>query len=284
VATGGPQVITRGGRGVLDAEKSRSYGFGVILTAPPEMADLSLAIDYYNVRVNDQVSLLGTSILDFCYEAADFPNNQYCDFIEPREQVQGTLTTFLNPYINIAMQKATGIDFAGRYGADVFGGKFIANLRATRNLKQIIQTFPEDDPFDYNGLLGYQGTTGGPKWVGDVYLRFTKGPWTFRWGVEYVGAMDTTNEVDPPVLADGTEVDYDLFAGTYWEHGLSVRYQWKDVGQITFGVNNLFNRKPPIISSHSNALGQFPRIGNYFNYSGYDFLGRSLFLNVTRNF
>ena len=38
------------------------------------------------------------------------------------------------------------------------------------------------------------------------------------------------------------------------------------------------------ISNHSNALGQFPRIGNYFNYIGYDFLGRSLFLNVTRNF
>ena len=65
---------------------------------------------------------------------------------------------------------------------------------------------------------------------------------------------------------------------------MSVQYEWEKVGQFTLGVNNLFNRKPPIISSHTDSIGQFPRIGNYFNYSGYDFLGRSIFLNVTRSF
>lgn len=284
VATGGPQVITQGGRDRIKAETSRSFGFGVVITAPERIADLSLAIDYFNVRVDDQVSLLNTSILDFCYEADDFPNNQYCELIQPREQVQGTLTSFLNPYINIAQQKATGIDFAARYGTDLLGGKFVANLRATRNLKQIIQNFPDEAPFDYNGLLGYQGTTGGPKWVGDLDLRYTRGPWTFRWGVEYVGVMDTTDEVDPPVLANGQQVDYDLRAGAYFEHGVSIRYSWEKVGQITLGVNNLFNRNPPIISSHSDSAGQFPRIGNFFNYSGYDFLGRKVFLNITRSF
>jgi len=49
-------------------------------------------------------------------------------------------------------------------------------------------------------------------------------------------------------------------------------------------VNNIFNKKPPTISTWNSSAGQYPRIGNYFNSSAYDFFGRSLFVNVTRSF
>jgi iron complex outermembrane receptor protein len=285
VATGTPETFTKGGAGVLKAETAKTWGVGVILTAPREFADLSLAIDYFNIQVNDRVDLLNTSILDRCYESEEFrSSNFYCTLVSGREQVQGTLISFDNPYLNIAKQKTTGIDFSGRYGAEFLDGKFVANLRATRMLKSIYQSTEDTEPFDYVGWIGFQGTVGGPKWTGDLDLRFERGPWTFRYGVKYIGPMDGSEDA-PPVFFAGEEVELDLHAGTYWEHGASVQWDWNEKAQVTFGVNNLFNVDPKVVSTHATSSAYDPvRIGNFFNYSGYDILGRTLFMNVTRKF
>jgi hypothetical protein len=49
-------------------------------------------------------------------------------------------------------------------------------------------------------------------------------------------------------------------------------------------VNNLFNAKPPTISGFPSSDGQYFRLGNYFGGGSYDYLGRSVFVNVTRKF
>src|SRR5690606_22409503 len=98
----------------LDAETSTSWGLGAVLTASPGDFDLSFSADYWNITVKDEVFLLNNLILNRCYEAEDFPNNQYCDLIAPRVQTgpfAGTLDSFINPYLNVARQKASGIDF-----------------------------------------------------------------------------------------------------------------------------------------------------------------------------
>jgi iron complex outermembrane recepter protein len=280
VATGGPQVVTRGGRGLIDAEKSTSWGLGMILEAP--FADLSFAVDYFNVEVRGEVSTLGTNILDFCYRADDFPNNQYCAFIDPRETSQGNLTSFLNPYINIARQQVEGVDFSLRFSHDVGPGRFTANARVTRILHQYDQQFAGGDVFDYAGLLGNQGFVGGPKWTGSLDLRYAFNNWTLRYGVDYIGRMDSTQDLADTFGFDPNHNEFDFVAETYWKHNFSIQYQWQNVGQITLGVSNIFNAEPPAISTYPG--GSYPRIGNYFNYSGYDFIGRSVFLNITRTF
>ncbi|MES2442419.1 MAG: TonB-dependent receptor [Pseudomonadota bacterium] len=291
LATGGPEVFTRGGSGILDAEHSTSWGLGAIFE--PRFAKLSIAVDYFNVTVNGEVSLLGTTILDRCYDATNFgAGNPYCALIQPRETVQGTLTSFLNPYLNIASQKVSGIDVSLRYGLDVGPGNLLLNARATRVIHQIYQPFAEEQPFDFNGTLGNQGFPGGPKWTGDADLRYRWDGLTIRYGVRFVGPMTSNPDDYPaPVVAINGAIcpgggancviaDSDLHTGAYFEQSLSFQVQWKDVGQFTLGATNLFDRKPAQISS----TGAFPRIGNYFNYSGYDFIGRSIFLNVTRSF
>ncbi|WP_447754748.1 TonB-dependent receptor domain-containing protein [Sphingopyxis fribergensis] len=290
VATGGPRVTTRGGAGLLSAEKSRSYGFGGIITAPAGWANLSIAIDYWNVKVRGEVTTLGNLILNRCYEADDFPNNEYCALIDPRRPAgdaqQGTLSAFLNPYLNVSQQAAEGIDFDVRLSTPVAGGRFTARAQATRNLHQYYQLFAADEKTDYNGTLGVQGFGAGPKWVGNLDLRyeFPGDQVTIRYGLSYVGKQDSSEYgegVPSPFLG---AVNYDLVAEAYWEHGASVQWKLEDIGQITFGVNNLFNAKPPIISSCPVSGCQYTRIGNRFNSSNYDLVGRSLFLNVTRTF
>jgi outer membrane receptor protein involved in Fe transport len=290
IATAGPQVTTRGGAGLLKAEHSTSYGFGAVLTMPREVADLSLAIDYFHIKVKDEVAVLYTTILSRCYEADDFPNNAYCDLIDPRRPAtdpqKGTLASFLNPYLNVSAQSVEGIDFDMRYATGVFGGRFVAQGKATRMLHQRYKLFAEEESFDYNGTLGVQGFGAGPKWVANLDLRFTTSDdMTFRWGVSYVGPQDSTDLAGQAVAPLGLgKVNTDLRAEHYWNHGASIQWRWKNIGQFTIGVNNIFNANPPVISNFPTSAGQYTRIGNYFNSSNYDLLGRSVFFNVTRQF
>jgi iron complex outermembrane recepter protein len=297
---GSIQVTTKGGHGVVKAEKAKTYGFGGVITAPKSFADLSLAVDYWHIAVNGEVNTLGNLILNFCYQATDFPSSPYCAFIGPRKTTGkadqiGSLTTFDNPYLNIAQQVASGIDFDARFAARFLGGRFQTQLQATRNLKQQTEFFPGQGLQDYNGTLGYPGNGSGPHWVGTLDTRFTTGNnLTFRWGVQYVGPSSSAPlSLHLTTLPDGNLapcqtgspncnlVDFDLKAERYWEHGASVRFLWRNIGQFTFGVNNVFNTKPPKISDDGSG---FPRIGNYFANGPYDYRGRSIFANVTRSF
>jgi outer membrane receptor protein involved in Fe transport len=282
--TGGIQVTTQGGAGKLKAEHAKTWGFGTVLTVPRRIADLTLAVDYWNISVKDEVGVLGNLILNFCYQATDFPNNPYCALIGPRNTTgthKGEISEFFNPYLNIAKQQTSGIDFDARYATPLFGGRFSTQLQATRNLHQRLENFAGQGLTDYNGSLGYPGAGAGPKWVGTLDTRFkTANNITFRWGVKYVGSSNS-QRFDPGTFINGEKVTYDLKAETYWEHGASVQWLWPNVGQVTLGMNNIFNTKPPTISDNNTSQ---PRIGNFFANGPYDYRGRSLFVNVTRTF
>jgi outer membrane receptor protein involved in Fe transport len=293
IATSGPEVTTRGGAGLLKAEKSTSYGFGVVLTAPRGVADLSFAVDYFNISVKDEVTTIGNLVLNRCYEAEDFgPNNVYCALIGPRRPAsdpqRGSLASFVNPYLNVSEQRVSGIDFDLRYQTGLFGGKLLFKAQATRNLHQYYQLFATDERDDSHGTLGVQGFGAGPKWVGSTELRYTLpgDAITLRYGLQYVGSQDSSDSVDPtlsPAPFLGV-INADLKAEEYFNHGISVQFKIQEVGQVTMGINNLTNTLPPRISSFPTSDGQFTRIGNYFNSSNYDLIGRSFFMNVTRTF
>ncbi|WP_310467250.1 TonB-dependent receptor [Sphingomonas sp.] len=287
VNTGSIEVTTRGGAGNLEAEHAKSWGLGAVFTMPAEIADFTLAVDYFNILVEDEVTSLGNTILNLCYGADDFPDNVYCQFIGPREGPDGVrpgaLTTLDNPFLNVSRQTTKGIDFNARYATPLFGGRFQTQLQATRMLEQGLEIFDGAGLFDYNGTLGYPGFGSGPKWTGSLDTRFITGPLTFRWGVEYVGPASADKLVEDTFIG-GQLVETDLDAEKYFEHGISVQYKWRNVGQITLGISNLFNEKPPTISDSLDTAGQYFRIGNSFGGGPYDYIGRSVFLNITKTF
>jgi iron complex outermembrane receptor protein len=277
IQTGSPEVFTGGGGKNLKAETSTSWGGGFVLQ--PKFARIQFAADYFNTTVKGEVSQLGDTIITRCFESADFRNgNAYCALVGPRETVGGNLTTLQNVYLNIAEQKVSGIDFNLTYQLDLGTFKNSLNVTATRILHQIYQPFAEEPATDYNGTLGDQGTAGGPKWVGNLRLQSTQGPVTVYYGVNYVGPMG--QDVQTPAIVNGVTAVSDLHTNNYITQDLSVRFKIQQLGAVTLGARNLFDRKPEEISSTDGI----PRVANYFNYSGYDFLGRSLFIEVTRKF
>ncbi|QNM83116.1 TonB-dependent receptor [Sphingomonas sabuli] len=298
----GIQVTTTGGKGNLEAEKAKTWGVGAVFNMPSHIADFSLAVDYFNIEVTGEVATLGNLILNFCYTGGPngdlpFPNNPYCSFIDGRNPANvpnpGNISSFKNPYLNVARQIAEGIDFDARFAKDVFGGKFSTQLQATRMLHQQTEFFEGAGLSEFNGTLGYPGNGAGPKWVGSLDTRFTTAnDITIRWGAEYVGKQVSTDSdifltsngdvCNPAIPGNCILVDYDLTAEAYWEHGLSVQWAFPQLGQVTMGVNNIFNAKPPTIAAHPNRAD--PRVGNYFANGPYDYRGRSFFVNVTRSF
>ena len=62
-------------------------------------------------------------------------------------------------------------------------------------------------------------------------------------------------------------------------HDLSMTVN-RDTWALTFGVNNVFNEEPAVVDQ--NASGATQANGNEVLGSGYDIIGRRLFVNVTK--
>ena len=298
------QVTTIGGAVThIKAETAKTWGGGVVFTVPKRIADFSLAVDYFHIKVKNEVATLGNLLLNFCYGSTNYPNDPSCAFIGPRYKPTdpdtptnsaGTIRNLTNPYQNIASQISAGFDIDARYATRVLGGQFSTQLQATRMTAQKIEFFQGNGLNNFNGTLGYPGFGSGPKWTGSLDTRLKlNNNLTFRWGVQYIGKMSsqsTANVIflddNGAVCAQGSagcfQVDYDLSVPSYFEHGVSVQYLWKNIGQFTIGVNNLFDKDPPTISD--DATSGFPRFGNFFANGAYDYRGRSVFVNVTRSF
>jgi outer membrane receptor protein involved in Fe transport len=108
---------------------------------------------------------------------------------------------------------------------------------------------------------------------------------TIHYGLQYVGHQDSTALIGPYVAGLGlgavNTIDY---VGAYFEHEISVKFHFPDLGNFTIGVTNLTNTNPPIVSQTPLTDGVYTRIGNYFNSSNYDYYGRSVFMSFSHTF
>ncbi len=133
----------------------------------------------------------------------------------------------------------------------------------TRYYEQSEQIFADDPSEEFNGSLE------SPEFGGSGEIGYAIDDWKFLYGVEWISSMDGYAEADE----DPAESLSDYTVPSYLEHRISARYQ-ADTWKTTFGVRNLTNETPPEISA-----GYFNRIGNAPLYSGYDYVGREVFIN-----
>lgn len=291
ISSNGPEQRTVGGQGHLKSERSTTWGGGVIITAPANTIDVSLALDYFNIKVNGEIGNFGSDILTRCYDADNFgPSNPYCALIAPREvggAHPGSIISFDSPFYNIAMQKSSGVDVDLQYGTHIAGGRFTARVQGTRNLHQEFQPFAGEPVTDFNGTLGQQGEPGGPKVVGNLDADWTDSSKTItiHYGLKYVGRQDSTSQYGGYIAGDGLgAVNTIYYVSPYFEHAVSVKLRFPDLGDFTVGVTNLTNSHPPIVSQTPGSDQEVIRIGNYDNSSNYDYYGRSVFMHFSHTF
>ena len=268
-------AYTKGGAETgLSAETSTSLTAGIVLQ--PEMpswfGDLSIAADYYDVQVNNGVARLTTAnVLSLCYGQSQeefAAGTGYCSLVQRNANNGLTVTS---GYVNVATDVVRGWDFTVRYTKDVGPGKFRANAVVSSFLEQAGKTFP-DDPFkDSNGTIG------SPDKTGELNLSYGVREWNFHYALNWVAAVDSYKYYDKYNNVDYRPY-YNMAIDDYYSHNVAVQYT-KDDWKVTFGVRNVGDKDPPVISS-----GAYSVIGNAPLYSGYDMIGRSYHVNISKKF
>lgn len=300
-------IFSEGGIGVLDPETSKAKTASIILTPTfgflPDTR-LSLAVDYYDIVVSGQISQLGASnILIQCYESANFPTDPICGLFTRGQAIDpAAVATIHDKYINIASQHNRGLDFTGliQHNLGRLGSiSFLASV--TRTLKQSFQLFADQPADNLLGVIDLNNSTntGTRKWVGDFNLTWrAPDKLTFFWGVDWFSGASNEKEfkaahggdlcndsfnVENPAIPIRGHYCVDVKVPSTFYHNASITKGIGDKFEITLGMSNIFDKHPPQVS-RVGGTGIPALIGPVVGTSQYDFIGRRMFLNVTRKF
>ena len=273
------EVVTGGGKGVLSAETSEASTLGFIFT--PSFINLSVAIDYFDITIFDQVAQLGAgSIVSGCYAAPVYPN-AFCDLLTraPASSARANqILTVNDSYVNVNQQATHGIDIAVRYEHEFDFGNLVVDVNATNTQEDVNRLFAPTRVSGFN-TNDFNGSIGDPEWTGDAQFSLRRGDMTYSWFVDYVGETDNSVFYAETVAYQGRTARRLLRTEQYFTHDLSVRWRGDNV-TVTGGVANVFNAQPPIISANvGSRLGNAPIYGTQ-----YDLLGRTMFLRVGTQF
>ena len=279
-------VFSSGGVGVLDPETSRAWTASVILT--PDFGflpdtDIDLTIDYFDIKVSDEISqLTAYQILYSCYDSENFPNSEFCSFFERgADGNPDNVSQIERKFINVDEQINRGFDFTLRASHDLGRMGTISLLaQATLQTKDTITTLDEFD--DLNGEVG------DPKFTADVNLVWNYDDWSFFYGLDLIGKSSTVEqyvedngglcqETGDFIPVYGGPFCVRPFTGTKLYHSASITKEFLDRFEITAGVANIFDTRPPEVSGVTE-------IGNSPFVSQYDWLGRRLFVNFGAKF
>ena len=280
-------VFNSGGIGVLEPETSRALTASIILT-PRISTDTSIAftVDYFDIKVKGEITQLGAkNIVYGCYASLDFPNDPLCKLFERGQLGDPTnIKNVFDKFINVNRQHNRGLDFTlrGRQRLGSFGS-FSLLGNATYQLKDDITLFG-------GNLDNLNGEVGDPKLTGDVKMTLDHKATSFFWGIEYIGKASNAKQFirDNGGLCN-TNPDTMLIYGDYcykvnveprFYHNASVTQRFaNDRYELTLGVANLFDTKPPRISTPAvQSIGQVAAV------SQYDWLGRRLFFSAKARF
>lgn len=272
-------IIAGGGAGILEPETAEATSVGLIWT--PSFVDLSVALDYFNVEVDDEVAQFGAAnILSTCYNSEDFPNDPLCTLFtrdrDPASARYNQILTVNNSYVNIAKQNSKGLDLNVRYAREFSFMDMTINARVSHILDWTRQVFNASTPTVLNSRVG------SPETVGELSFRFERGDWTVFYGVDYVGEADNDPFFAVPGNATtflGEPVFVERGVDAYLNHTISVRRRF-DKWTVHAGIQNVFDENPPYfgLSSGSSVIGNTPLV------SQYDWTGRTGFINISRSF
>ena len=284
--TTGPSVavFSIGGKGVVGPESAVAKTVGFIWT--PDFIDLSVAIDYFEFRVSDEVRQFGAAnILNQCYRSAAYPANPYCTLFQ-RDPTSKDILTVNNAYVNVAEQVNRGVDLTTRYKHEFDFGTITVDTQFTWQLQDTTKLLATAGEIDDNG------ETTEPDFTGQINLRFDRGDWTVFWGVDMIGKASDTEDYGGDVFNSTRYGCASVSAGcgstvfasvpAYYKqyteftayHDVSVRYRMDDWTFAT-GIQNVFDERPP-----GQSAAQF-RIGTAA-LNLYDMVGRRGFVSVTK--
>lgn len=263
--------IQSSGNPDLKEEVGKSFTLGGVLT-PRFIPGFSLSVDYFSIKVTNLIATLGgQTILDKCFGAPGGINNQYCALLFPRNQF-GLFQSpaLISAGVNFAKQTSRGIDFDMTYRKNFANGhRFDLRGIATLTLERNNYINPDDPSFIDQQL----GELGDPKFSGTIIAGYGFGPFDIRWTGRYIGSMtdwswEDTHSVQgrPP---ENPDIADRINTGSVFYNDVKLTFSLKKKYEFYLGVDNLFDRMPPLrLTGAGEGSGIYNGIGRFF-YAGF---------------
>ncbi|WP_394131085.1 TonB-dependent receptor plug domain-containing protein [Shewanella maritima] len=232
----------------LDAEKSESFTAGLVYS-PSYIDGLSLTLDWWRFKIEDAISRLDVQAgLNACHAG----DTSACETFNITPD--GDLSNLSNPLTNVGYQDTSGIDFNLAYTFEALGLDWKLNNDLTHLLNF------EQDGIDYTGTIG--GMYGGyAEYKNNFNISASQGDWSVMYSNRYIGEMNDVNT--------GEKVSSVLY------HNISGLYHFTDNLSANFGVKNLTDEEPVMVTS-GNEAGTVPEV--------YDTIGRQFYAGVSMKF
>ena len=275
-----------GGNPELNPEVADTYTGGVVIT-PSGLPGFTVTLDYYNAKIEDTIGSLGAD--DVITQCIATGNPTLCNLI--RRDRLGTLWAVPPPNAgytlttnqNIGKLEGRGIDFTTTYAKGFGGaGTFTANFIGSYLLNS--KTDTGLIAYDCAGYYGNQCGVPQPTW-----RHFARFSWdtsfntVFTLGWRFIGSVDNDDLSPEESLANPDNVEtlklnFADVLDAYNYFDFAATYRLARYYNIIGGINNLFDKQPPLGSgSQANDYGAG-------FYGTYDSLGRYLFLGMQFTF
>jgi outer membrane receptor protein involved in Fe transport len=259
-----------GGNAEIRAERGKTYTAGVVLT-PRFLRGLNLAVDYYAIKIKDAVGQIQpVDAITSCYITDPTPGNPLCAAVT-RDPVTGRI---LNAFVddrNLASINQKGVDVDLNYGfampLGLPGKRISLGYQASIVTDYTIQRNAALTQIDCKGAYGARCSSDlvtlvSPDYRHRATLTWNSTPVTAQLGWKRIGKVR-----DSAVGSTDTIKAFD-----YFDANFAVRPAAVEGLTIAFGVDNLFDKKPPL-PRNSGAFNTYP--------DTYDVLGRTFGLSLT---
>ena len=274
----------QGGNPQLKPEQSDSISVGMNFT-PTFLPNFNASLDFFRIKLKDEVGVISAPIiLQNCLATGD---PTYCSLIVRTSQggLSGSSVAtggyIVQTNLNVGAVRVEGVDLQTNYKlplGDRFGS-LMFSLSGSYLIEFSTQTLPGAAFYDCSGLYGQTCLTVNPKWRHNL-----RTSWQTPWDIEitalwrYIGRVSLDTNSQDPLLNNGVNDLYDAHISAQNYIDLSAAWNVVKGLQLRAGVNNLFDRDPPINASSVVSSGAAN------SYPTYDQLGRQLFVAFTAKF
>ena len=273
-----------GGNPDLKPEEGSVFTIGAVYE-PEWFPGFSTTIDAWKVHLDDTIGTFGTfTILQECFRSTVANPSPFCSLFS-RDPASGDPIRLFDRRENVGDTDTKGIDIGFRYKTETPWGRIRASLDTTYVAQY-------DTKIIFNGVVTaeqhnagtYLGSANGglgnySRWRGIGVLGWNLGNWDVQWTSRYVHGFRIGNADVPTVpCADRTggpicELNYG--AQTY--HNIEAGYKLPWNMQLRVGIDNAFDKKPPIMYQNNTADGNT-------DPQTFDTVGRYYWMNLTVNF
>lgn len=264
-----------GGNPNLDPEVADTFTLGFIFT-PSFIDGLTITADYFDIEVEDLVSTVPpTQALSQCLATGEA---SFCSLVNRGSG--GTLWANPSGFIvatntNIGSLSTSGWDVAATYSLDLedfIAGAGSLELEYVATILDSLETVstPSSAPFDCVGF--YSSSCGTPN---PEYRHKATATWMTPFNADFTLTWRHFGEVE--IFGGGAAINQTLESQDWFD--LSGNYYARDNVRFRAGINNLFDKEPPLSAAVGAGFGN----GNTYPQV-YDALGRYVFAGVTVEF